>query len=204
MKLQTHKSSPASREVISHQLDRMLGSPDFRATPQQAALFKFVVNQTLDGNAGQIKGYTVATEVFGRGPEFDQSIDPVVSIQASRLRRAIERYYLTTGQNDPARIDIPKGTYVPTFSEQHSSQQPIAGEQVAAVSVMDTWPSVLVRPPANLTANPADDYISIGLMTELTHALSHYREIRVLEKRLPAHPAKHATRHPGIGICGDP
>ena len=112
-----------------------------------------------------------------------KSIDPVVSIQAGRLRRAIERYYLTTGQNDPARIDIPKGTYVPTFSEQHSSQQPIAGEQVAAVSVMDTWPSVLVRPPANLTANPADDYISIGLMTELTHALSHYREIRVLEDR---------------------
>ena len=93
MKLQPQETAPASREVISHQLERMLGSPDFRATPQQAAFFKFVVNQTMDGKADQIKGYTVATEVFGRGPEFDQSIDPVVSIQAGRLRRAIERYY---------------------------------------------------------------------------------------------------------------
>jgi adenylate cyclase len=183
MKLQAHESSLLSHEIISNQLESMLASPDFRATPQQAAFFKFVVSQTLAGNADQIKGYTVATEVFGRGPDFDQSIDPVVSIQAGRLRRAIERYYLTTGINDPARIGIPKGTYVPTFSEQLPSQQPMASEQAAAVSVMDTWPAVLVRPLANLTDNPADDYVSIGLTTELTHALSHYREFRVLEAR---------------------
>jgi adenylate cyclase len=181
MKLQAHKSSPASHEVISHQLERMLGSPDFRATPQQTAFFKFVVNQTLAGNAGQIKGYTVATEVFGRGPDFNQGIDPVVSIQASRLRRALERYWLTAGRHDPIRIDIPKGTYVPTFSEQLPGNQPIAAEPAAPVRVMDTWPALLVRPLANLTDNPADDYISTGLTTELAHALSHYREIRVLQ-----------------------
>jgi adenylate cyclase len=180
MKLQLHESSPPSHEEISHQLDCMLSSPDFHATPQQTAFFKFVVNQTLVGNACQIKGYTVATEVFGRGPDFDQSIDPVVSIQAGRLRRAIERYYLTTGQNDPTRIDIPKGTYVPTFSEQLPDNQHVAVEPAAPIRVMDSWPAVLVRPLANLTDNPADDYVSIGLTTELTHALSHYREIRVL------------------------
>jgi adenylate cyclase len=87
---------------------------------------------------------------------------------------------LTTGQNDPARIDIPKGTYVPTFSEQLPGNQPIAAEPVR---VMDSWPALLVRPLANLTENPADDYVSIGLTTELTHALSHYREFRVLEAR---------------------
>jgi adenylate cyclase len=183
MKNYSLKSSHPSHEVISHQLERMLSSPDFRTTPQQTAFFKFVVNQTLDGKAGQITGYTVATEVFGRGPDFDQSIDPVVSIQAGRLRRAIERYYLTTGQNDPARIDIPKGTYVPTFSEHLPGNQPRATEPAAAVLVMDSWPAVLVRPLANLSDNPANDYVSIGLTTELTHALSHYREFRVLETR---------------------
>ena len=180
MKEPSLKSSSLSHKVISHQLERMLSSPDFRLSPPQAAFFKFVVNQTLAGKADQIKGYTVATEVFGRGPDFDQSIDPVVSIQASRLRRAIERYYLTTGQNDPARIDIPKGTYVPTFSEQLPGNQHVAVESAAPVSDIDPWPAVLVRPLADLTANPVDDYVSIGLTTELTHALSHYREIRVL------------------------
>ena len=181
MQLQSYESSPSSHEEISHQFERMLSSPDFRASPQQTAFLKFVVNQTLAGNANKIKGYTVATEVFGRRSDFDQSIDPVVSIQAARVRRALERYYLTAGQNDPVRIDIPKGTYVPTFSEQIPSNAPIAAEPAAAVSVMDSWPTVLVRPPLNLTENPQDTYLSIGLAAELTHALSHYREVLVLD-----------------------
>jgi len=181
MKDQLLKSSPPSGEAISHQLERMLGSPDLNATPQQSALLKYVVNQTLAGNADTIKGYTVATEVFGRRSDFDQSIDPIVSIQASRLRQAMARYYETAGKNDPICIDIPKGGYVPTFDEQLPGDQPIAAEQAAAVGVMQAWPSVLVRPLANLTANSEDDYLSIGLTAELAHALGHYREIRVLE-----------------------
>jgi adenylate cyclase len=180
-KNQKLKSSSAPNDKISHQLERMLSSPDFNATPQQAAFLKYVVDQALSGNAGLIKAYTVATDVFGRGPDFEQSIDPVVSIQASRLRRAIERYYLTAGQHDPIRIDIPKGTYVPAFSEQLPSYQPIAAEQTVTARVMETWPAVLVRPPANLTDNQEDNYLSIGLTTELAHALSHFKEIRVLK-----------------------
>jgi len=71
------------KDEITRQLERMLGSPNFNATPQQIALLKYVVNETLAGNADSIKGYTVATEVFGRRSDFDQSIDPIVSIQAS-------------------------------------------------------------------------------------------------------------------------
>jgi TolB-like protein len=159
----------------------MLASPDLNATPQQSALLKYVVNQTLAGNADRIKGYTVATEVFGRRSDFDQSIDPIVSIQAARLRRAMDRYYLTAGKHDPIRIDIPKGTYIPTFSEQLPSDQHLAGEQAAPVSVKETWPTVLIRPLANLTDNPEDNYLAIGLTAELAHALGHYREIRILE-----------------------
>jgi hypothetical protein len=51
--------------------------------------------------------------VFGRRSDFDQSIDPIVSIQASRLRQSLAWYYETAGKHDPIRIDIPKGTYVP-------------------------------------------------------------------------------------------
>ena len=123
----------------------MLGNPDFKATPQQIALLEYVVNQTLAGNAGQIKGYTVATEVFGRRSDFDQSIDPIVSIQASRLRLAMTRYYETTGKHDPLRIEIPKGTYVPTFSEQHPDGQHLSVEQSSPICNMTTWPTVRIR-----------------------------------------------------------
>ena len=57
----------------------------------------------------------MATKVFGRTVEFDASTDPIVSIQANKLRRALERYYLVEGHRDPIRIDIPKGAYVPSF-----------------------------------------------------------------------------------------
>ncbi len=113
--IQPPKSPPPSDEEISRQLERVLSSPDFKASPRQIAFLKFVVNKTLAGSAGEIKDYTVATEVFGRGAAFDQSVDPVVSIQASLLRRALERYYLTGGKHDPIRINIPEGTYVPVF-----------------------------------------------------------------------------------------
>lgn len=68
--------------------------------------------------ADHIKGYTIATEVFGRKEDFDQTTDPIVSVEACRLRRALEHYYLVAGLQDPVRIDIPKGSYVPTFHLQ--------------------------------------------------------------------------------------
>jgi adenylate cyclase len=170
-----------TKDEITRQLERMQVSPDFTATPQQIALLKYVVNQTMAGNADRIKGYTVATEVFGRKSDFDQSIDPIVSIQASRLRQAMIRYYETAGKHDPLRIDIPRGTYVPEFDEQLPGHEPITAEQAAPAGAMAAWPTVLVRPLANLTADPEDNYLAIGLTAELAHALSHYREIRVLE-----------------------
>ena len=104
-KIKTLKPPPPSNEAISRQLERMLSSPDFTATPQQITFLKYIVNQTLAGDADRIKGYTVATEVMGRGPDFNQSIDPVVSIQASRLRRAMERYSGVKDVWEWARVD---------------------------------------------------------------------------------------------------
>ena len=185
MKTPTYKSSLLSRIEISHQLERMLNSPDFIATPQQTNLLVFVVKQVLDGRADSINGYTVATEVFGRGPGFDQNVDPAVSIQAGRLRRAIERYYLTGGINDPMRIDIPKGTYVPTFVEQQPGNQFVAAEQDSSRADSLSWPTLVVHPLTNLTAAADDDFLTVGLTSELTHALSHYPEIRILEAHQP-------------------
>ena len=110
-----------NKKSISHQLELILASPDLNATQQLVAFLKFVVNQTLSGKGGEINEHSVAAEVFGRGKNFDPSIDPIVSIQASRLRLALERYYQNSGKNDPVRIDIPRGTYVPVFKKRDLS-----------------------------------------------------------------------------------
>ncbi len=176
------KISPPHHEAISRQLEHMLNSPSFRATPMQIALLRYVVAQTLAGNADQIKAYTVATEVFGRGPDFDQSIDPVVSIQAGRLRRAMERYYLTAGKHDPIRIDIPKGGYVPMFEKRlaaRTTADAIDGDKLD-IRVISTWPSVLIQPLPNISGRPEFDFWGVGLATELADELSRYADIRVM------------------------
>ena len=111
-------SLESNQKAIAHQLELILASPDFNATPKQIAFLKFIVNQTLEGKGGEINDYTVAIEVFGRGPEFDKRDDPIVSIQADIIRRKLERHYQNSGKNDSIQIAIPNVTYVPVFKKR--------------------------------------------------------------------------------------
>lgn len=169
-------------ENIERQLHRILDSPEFNAAKQQRKFFEFVVKETLAGRAEEIKGYTIATCVFGRSDNFDQNSDPIVSVQANRLRRALERYYLVAGKEDPILIDIPKGTYVPTFCEQVSvtSKTNVFDNKIPVESFKGSWPTILIRPFHNLTGNPEMNHWAIGLATELATEITRYQEIRVL------------------------
>ena len=118
MKDRYNKGYLSFNKAISHQIDLILANPDFNATSQQIALLKYVVNQTLAGKSQEINDDTIASDVFGRGPDFDKRIDPIVSIRADQLRRVLKRYYDSVGKSDPIRIDIPKGTYVPVFKKR--------------------------------------------------------------------------------------
>jgi TolB-like protein len=179
-KTQTPDSGIPPEEILE-QLNRILSHPEFQATPQQRDFLRFVVTETLEGREHQIKGYTVATQVLGRKPGFDPKTDPAVSIQASRLRKALERYSLVAGGLDPIRIEIPKGTYVPVFhvQEAHGSDETPAMREAEASGETDPWPTVLVRPFRNLTGDPEQDYIAAGLASELAVELSRYQDIRV-------------------------
>lgn len=172
-----------SADSIRNQLQRILASPEFTATESQREFLKFVVLETLSGNSDEIKGFTVATCVFGRGDEFDQAIDPIVSIQANKLRRALERYYLVAGHSDPVYIDIPKGTYVPVFTE-HSPSTPITEPRVArakASVVEELWPTILIRPFLNLTGDTSLDWLGSGFASELRMEMTWHRDIQVLK-----------------------
>jgi TolB-like protein/tetratricopeptide (TPR) repeat protein len=101
---------------IRAQLERILKSPDFDVPERAQRFLEYVVTETLSGRADRIKAYTIAVEVFGRDESFDPQSDPLVRIEAGRVRRGLERYYLTSGSSDPIVITIPKGGYVPAFS----------------------------------------------------------------------------------------
>lgn len=108
--------------LIQAQLERIIASSAFDASRRNRAFLRFIVEETLAGRADRIKAYTIATSALGRDEAFDPQSDPIVRIEASRLRRSLERYYLLAGQDDPIRIDIPKWGYVPAFHRVHPAR----------------------------------------------------------------------------------
>jgi TolB-like protein len=100
------------------ELARVLESATFRRSVQLARLLRFIVEQALAGTDGASKETLIAIAIFGRRADYDPSCDPVVRVEARRLRRKLAEYYAHEGRANPLRIDLPKGGYAPRFIKQ--------------------------------------------------------------------------------------
>lgn len=127
-------------------LQRVLASPEFATASRLSAFLTYVVSESLDGRAANLKGYSIAVDVFDRPADFDQTSDPIVRVEASRLRRALAQYYQGSGTEDPVIIDLPRGGYVPGFRRRVALAEP----QAEPVDV----PAAVTPPPA-ITVIPA-------------------------------------------------
>ena len=107
-------TSPAEREAVQEQLERILAHPSFKHSKRYPNLFRYVVEHTLSGE-GHLKERTLGVEVFGRDPGYDTNEDPVVRITAGEIRKRIAQYYHEPGRETELRIDLPPGSYVPEF-----------------------------------------------------------------------------------------
>ena len=133
-----------ARDARAH-LERLLASKDFDASERNRRFLRFVVDAVLDGQGDRVKAYTIATSVFGRDASFDPQTDSIVRIEARRLRRALERYYLLEGRGEAFRIDIPTGSYVPEFRRPTAAVPASAPRDPAPVAPSPrTLPAVLV------------------------------------------------------------
>jgi len=123
-----------------------------RSSPQLTAFLRFVVEAVLEGNSDRIKGYVIALEVLKRGAKFNPQIDPIVRVEATRLRRTLERYYASAGAEEPVVITLPRGTYVPTFTRRAASRPgdldgaATAEASVETLSPGNGMPCLLVEP----------------------------------------------------------
>ncbi|MGW8325514.1 MAG: tetratricopeptide repeat protein [Desulfobacterales bacterium] len=168
-------------EALRNQLERILQNAKFRGSDKQSKFLSFVVNETLEDRASQIKAYTIAVAVYERAETFDSQIDPIVRVEAGRLRRALEHYYLTAGKNDPVIIKIPKGSYVPTFQTiEKQPSQPIAPISEDKDSKSRMVPTIAVMPLLNLSGDEEQDYFIDGLTEELTTELARYQGFKVI------------------------
>jgi hypothetical protein len=102
--------SESDQKAIREQLVRILNSGPFHQSQRRQRFLEYLVNETLAGRGERLKAYNVALEVFDRPETFDPTVDPLVRIEAARLREKLREYYGTDGQGDPIHIDLPKGT----------------------------------------------------------------------------------------------
>lgn len=126
------------KATIEGQLERILASSEFRRSTQLGRFLRFTVCQALAGEPGGAKECLIAMHIFGRRPDYDPATDPIVRVEARRLRRKLAEYYARDGQRDPIRIEVPKGGYIPVFEPQaHGAQTPACSRSVAVLPFAD-------------------------------------------------------------------
>src|SRR5438874_13227135 len=106
---ETHPATLPSR-AIRDAVEKIAASRAFAHADRMSRFLRFVVEHTLEGRAEELKEYLIGVEVFDRKPSFDQRVDPIVRVEARRLRAKLETYYDSEGRADELLIELPKGS----------------------------------------------------------------------------------------------
>ncbi len=201
--------SESDQKAIREQLVRILNSGPFHQAQRRQRFLEYIVNEALAGRGARLKGYNIAQAVFDRTETFDPNIDPIVRLEAGRLRDRLREYYEGDGQGDPIRISLPKGTYTPhiefrrapTLDPGPNRAAPTKqlGMLVAAVLLiiaaglwgLQYWtfgpslpdkPSVAVLPFDNIGADPKWDRLANGMTDDVITDLSHSKDLVVIAR----------------------
>jgi len=113
------------RTAVASELERIAASPSFRKADRCVRLLRYVTDRALEGRGGELKEYALGVSVFDRPDSFDPRTDPVVRLEARRLRLKLAEYYQQEGLDDPVVIELPKGAYVPHFRLRYEPVGPV-------------------------------------------------------------------------------
>ena len=171
--------SQLSAESIRTQLRKILSSACFARSERLARFLHFTVEQTIEGRAEQLKEFVIGVEVFDKTEKYDPRMDPIVRVEARRLREKLKKYYETDGREDPLCIDFPTGTYAPLIQTRDAMpvSPSLAGSVAGAKSVKN---AIAVLPFVNLSSDQENEYFSDGLTEELINALTKVEGLRVV------------------------
>lgn len=171
----------ATRTLAENCLGKVLASPVFATSPRQQDLLRYLVGQTLAGQAVRLKGYVIGVEVFGRGADFDPAVDAIVRVEVGRLRARLREYYQGDGQADAVHFDLPKGGYAMRLCEAKAAVPRPAAP--ASARPLDEKPAIAVLPFANLSAEPGQDYFVDGITDTLIFELSRLSGLFVISRQ---------------------
>jgi serine/threonine-protein kinase len=182
MKLATKTGAAAlSERAIRDEIERIVSSAAFKPSDRLKHFITFVAGQALQGKADSLKEYAIGVHVFGRETAFDPRTDPVVRVQARRLRARLEKYYKEEGQNDEIVVDLPKGGYAPVFRKREVATP---AKPLGATSTQKN--TIAVQPIVDMTPTHEAAEFCAGLTRELVRRLTQQRGLKVAAFHTPS------------------
>lgn len=134
-------------EQVRAALEEVLGWSELARSPQLSKFLKHIVEAKLRGDEAGIKAYSIAVDVFGRPPTFDPQTDPIVRVQARRLRGLLQEFYRQNLGTNDVRITLPVGRYVPEFESMRAEEAGAAAVSPTAAAVFDEPEPAAPAPP---------------------------------------------------------
>ncbi|HEY9126900.1 MAG TPA: hypothetical protein VIM62_07220, partial [Acidobacteriaceae bacterium] len=184
-----HEDEPVPHEQALRGLARVLTSSSFAQSNRLSRFLRFAVEQTLQGEGGTLKEYTIGVNAYGRKADFDPSQDTIVRTEARRLRRKLQEYYENEGRNDEVVIFFRSGSYVPVIRWRASIGEKLPAEKATQDLFAPgdgVW--VAVTPfDAAIDDAPARAF-AFGIAEEIAHRLVLIPGIRVVSRNSAAGP----------------
>lgn len=175
--------------AVRQQLAEIVGSTDFTASERLKGFLAYIVEMTLQGKQNLLKAYTIAVDVFGMPTDFDSRINPMVRMEASRLRSKLDHYYLQN-PHAPIHISIPKGSYHAAFNPNSLQKDRVSKISSSAIFKNDDsyLSSIMLVPLVNVSeTREASSFIN-GLSSELNNALTKFKQLKIIDCTTPLGP----------------
>lgn len=99
-------------------LERAASSRQLRRAARLREFLLYVGKQVVEHGVESIPEQQIGHAVFGRAESYDTSLDNIVRVNASELRKRLEQYFEEEGSSEELILTIPRGSYTPLFSRR--------------------------------------------------------------------------------------
>jgi TolB-like protein/Tfp pilus assembly protein PilF len=181
---------------VREQLERVLASPTFQQSDRLKRFLTFIVEEAIAGHRDELKEYVIGVQVFGKEESFDPRTDPIVRVQARRLRAKLVQHYREDGRADVLIIDLPKGGYAPVFRDRETPV--LIKRSLTAALVSRNTIAVLAFADHSVAGDLA--YFCRGVREEIVHHLARLPSLRLLASEEPRATAEQTE--PALIISG--
>ena len=161
---------------VREQLERILASATFQQCDRLKRFLSFIVIEAVAGRRNELKEYVIGVQVFGKEEAFDPRTDPIVRVQARRLRAKLVRYYREEGPGDDLIVELPKGGYAPVFKRRET---PVLVKRTISTALVSRN-TVSLQPFTDLSVEQDLNYFCRGVRDEIIHRLSRFSSLRIL------------------------